>query len=201
MEKWSKKDDFLRVFYEFRRDVRHFFGSVVELGRPSGAWWFPAGGCFFCRAAAVLASTRIQKTQIGSNSRQQEVVEKWSTTTKDVLLAAATAKRQLEQLFWQWQQWQQRRQRPSTTLRFWRGLFWVQPVSRISRPRIEKTQVGSFQQATEVVEKWSKKDVYLRASSEETLGTFLARLSNSVVLQGHGDFLPVAVFFSSLSRI
>ena len=38
-------------------------------------------------------------------------------------------------------------------------------------------------------------------SSEETLGTFLARLSNSVVLQGHGDFLPVAVSFSSRSRI
>ena len=28
-------------------DVRHFFGVVLELARPSEPWCFPAGSCFF----------------------------------------------------------------------------------------------------------------------------------------------------------
>ena len=34
-------------FYDFRRDVRQFFGVVLELARPSEARCFPPAGDFF----------------------------------------------------------------------------------------------------------------------------------------------------------
>jgi len=47
-------------FYDFRRDVREFFGVVLELARPSEAWCFPGGGATAANtgpaAAAVAAA-------------------------------------------------------------------------------------------------------------------------------------------------
>ena len=47
-------------FLDFRRDVRHFFGVVLELARPSEPWCFPAGSCFF-RSCFPASGRRQQK--------------------------------------------------------------------------------------------------------------------------------------------
>ena len=46
-------------FQDFRRHVREFFGVVLALARPSEAWCFPLGSCFF--RSCFTASSRRQQ--------------------------------------------------------------------------------------------------------------------------------------------
>ena len=57
----------------FRSYVRHFRGAILELLRPSEAWCFPAGRCFF---SWCFPSGSQQQQQQKSVQQQEEKVAK-----------------------------------------------------------------------------------------------------------------------------
>ena len=162
-------------FQDFRSDVRHFFGVVLELARPSEAWCFPPGRWFFrsCFTAAAAGNRSCRKKVVFLVTVSNFLAWFWNLPVLQRHAVFPPAGDFFEAVL---------RQQPQATEAVEKGCF----------SRISEVTLGSF-----LAWFWNLL-VLQRHGIFPPADTFLAWFWTLLVLQKHGVFPPAGDFFEAV---